>query len=213
MAEDQIQYRLEKTYASQDSPQSEYQGWPNDEIDRHWEEYEKGGSLRVDRQTAERLPYATEHVPVAGHEDEYMTGLAVFHQLHCLNAVRKSLWPSRYNSSLVEADGSVNYDAWGHIDHCIETIRRSITCQSDLSALTYNWVEGSQIIANQEILHTCRNFDLISEWAFARTFTAPMRDHVEDGKIVSYLDKPYGPEWERIKAKKPEGWNYTKNDF
>lgn len=213
MAEDQIQYRLERTYASQDSPQSEYQGWPNDEIDRLWNEYEKGGSFRIDRQTAERLPYPTEHLAVEGHEHDYVAGLAVFHQLHCLNMVRKALWPSRYNSSMLDPDGGVNYDRWSHIDHCIEVVRRCITCHSDVAALTYDWVEESQMVIHQEMLHTCRNFDLIRDWAYARTFTAPMRAHVEGGKVVSYVDKPYGPAWEKAKVKKPEGWNYTKEDF
>lgn len=61
--------------------------------------------------------------------------------------------------------------------------------------------------------HTCRNFEPIGEWAYARAFTAPIRHHNEDGRIVSYLDKPYRQEWEKVKAKKLEGWNYTKDDF
>ncbi|KAK7710880.1 hypothetical protein SLS63_012843 [Diaporthe eres] len=213
MAQDQIEYRLEKTYASQDSPHSEYQGWPNDEIDRLWAQYEKGGSFQIDREMAERLPYATEHVAVEGLEQQYMGGLAVFHQLHCLNAIRKTLYPGRYNTSLVDADGTVNFHRWNHIDHCIEVVRRCITCHSDLAALTYDWVEDSQMVLHEEMLHTCRNFDLISEWAYARSFSVPMRAHVEEGKVVSYLDKPYGPAWEKVKTKKPDGWHYTKEDL
>lgn len=40
-----------------------------------------------------------------------------------------------------------------------------------------------------------------------------MRAHVEEGKVVSYLDKPYGPAWERVKTKKPDEWHYTKEDL
>lgn len=213
MAQDQIQYRLEKTYASQDMPHSEYQGWPNDEIDRLWEEYEQGGAIAVDEQTAQKFPYPTEHVALAGHEHEHIVGLAVFHQLHCLNAVRKALWPGRYNWSMTDAYGRVIFDAWNHIDHCIEVLRRSITCQSDLTSLSYDWIEGSQLVAHEESLHTCRNFDLISEWAYARSIAPPMRAHVENGKVVSYQGMAYGPEWENAKTKEPEGWNYTKEDF
>ncbi|ROW15314.1 hypothetical protein VPNG_03062 [Cytospora leucostoma] len=209
LAADQIEYRMETTYASVDSPASKYQGWPNDEVDRLWEEYEKGNRIHIDQKMAEKLPYQTEHVPLEGYEDEYVVGLSVFHYLHCLNGIRKGFYPRRYNSSLLDEDGNVDYHKWIHIDHCIETIRRALTCQADTAAMTFDWIEDSSLVIHSEMLHTCRNFDLIRDWAYERYVPVHQRSHVENGKVVEYADKPYGPAWEKVKVVAPQGWAYT----
>ncbi|KAK7743259.1 hypothetical protein SLS53_004344 [Cytospora paraplurivora] len=213
LAADQIEYRMETTYASVDSPASQYQGWPNDENDRLWEEYEKGNRVHIDQKMAEKLPYMTEHVPLEGYEDEYVVGLSVFHYLHCLNAIRKGFYPRRYNSSLLDDDGNVDYHKWIHIDHCIETIRRALTCQADTAAMTFDWIEDSSLVIHSEMLHTCRNFDLIRDWAYERYVPVHQRSHVENGKVVEYADKPYGPAWEKVKVVAPQGWAYTGDDM
>ncbi len=89
-------------------------------------------SIRIDEEAASRLINSTEHAPVAGSESDYIVGLDVFHQLHCLvcpvaavngcgsadkdqNMIRQSIYPRRYNSSIVRADGSIDYLAWAHL--------------------------------------------------------------------------------------------------
>ncbi|ROW02159.1 hypothetical protein VSDG_02340 [Cytospora chrysosperma] len=213
LAADQIDYRLETTYASQDSPESDYQGWPDDEKDRLWEDYEKGNRIRIDREMAEKLPYTTVQVPLEEYKDDFLVGLSVFHDLHCLSSIRKAFYPHRYNSSLVDGDGKVDYSRWHHIDHCIETIRRALTCHADTAAMTYDWIEDSQLTSHSDILHTCRNFELIRDWAFERYVPVHQRSHVEGGKVVDYVGKPYGPDWEKIKFVVPEDWEYTEKDM
>lgn len=198
---------------SQDSPVSEYEGWPDDDKDRLWEEYEKGNRIRVDRTIAEKLPTMSEHVPLEEYKDDYVVGLSVFHNLHCLSAIRKSLYPHRYNSSLLDENGNVDYSKWIHIDHCIETMRRALTCHADTAAMTFDWIEDSQLTSHSEILHTCKNFDLIRDWAYERYVPANQRSHVEDGKVVDYNGKPYGPAWDKVKVVVPAGWAYTEKDL
>ena len=213
LAANQIEYKLETTYSSQDSPVSEYQGWPNDHSDRLWEDYEKGNRIHIDRETAGRLPHMTEHVPLDEYKDDYVVGLSVFHSLHCLSAIRKGFYPHRYNSSLLDEDGNVDYHKWNHIDHCIENLRRALTCHADTSAMTYDWVEASSLVLHSETLHTCRDFDLIRDWAYERYVPAAQRSHVENGMVVSYNDKPYGPAWEKVKVVVPDDWAYTEKDL
>lgn len=40
LAEDAIEYRIETTYASEDYPDSAYQGWPTAEKDKLWNKFE-----------------------------------------------------------------------------------------------------------------------------------------------------------------------------
>ena len=43
-----------------------------------------GTSIRIDEEQHSHLINKTEHVPVLGMEEDYILGLDVFHQLHCL---------------------------------------------------------------------------------------------------------------------------------
>ena len=53
------------------------------------------GITRIDGAMAAQLPNRTTRIP--GDEDGYVVGLDVFHQLHCVNMLRKSLYPDRYD--------------------------------------------------------------------------------------------------------------------
>jgi hypothetical protein len=44
----------------------------------------EGISVHIDADSQALIPGKSEHVPHPGFENEYMIGLDVFHQLHCL---------------------------------------------------------------------------------------------------------------------------------
>ena len=51
-----------------------------------------------------------------------------------------------------------------HIAHCIDSIRQSLMCMSDISVIVWQWDIHDQVskpVGN--IAHTCRNFDAIRE--------------------------------------------------
>ncbi|KAL9117478.1 MAG: hypothetical protein Q9187_005986 [Circinaria calcarea] len=52
------------------------------------------GVSQIPYDQARQLPNATERIP--GTTEQYVIELDVFHQLHCLNAIRKTLYPERY---------------------------------------------------------------------------------------------------------------------
>lgn len=213
LAGDAIEYRVETTYASEDYPDSEYQGWPTDEKDKLWDQYEKGNYLWIDRPTAAKLPFETEHAPTEEHMGDYVVGLSVFHVLHCLSVLRRNLYPHRYNVSLINPDGTVDYHKWHHVDHCLETVRRDILCHADTSATTWEWIEGSQMSIRAETLHVCRNFDVISQWAYDRHVEGNQRTHVENGRVVDYSGQPPSAEWDKIQVQPPADWAYTVDDM
>lgn len=251
---------------------SPYRGWPDDEKDRMWQdmyssEYKprpevqtgkqvadntlEGMAIRIAEDSARKLINSTEHAPISGFEKEYVVGLDVFHQLHCLvsrlllsddirlrmqNQLRKNIYPKRYNSSIIREDGSIDFLAWSHLgkllyrskidlqeayiierlDHCIETIRESLTCSADVSAIPYRWNPRTKI-AEPDIrsIHMCRNFTKIRDWAFDRFL--PMtskRMHVENGTVVDYSGVGRHPE--EVVAQElanPDNWNKTTQDL
>jgi hypothetical protein len=52
-------------------------------------------------------------------------GLAVFHQLHCLDAIRHGYYAA------VDGTEPVHFAKPGHIRHCIDYLRQSIMCNAD----------------------------------------------------------------------------------
>lgn len=53
-----------------------------------------------------------------------------------------------------------------HLDHCINNIRESLTCNADLTPITYHWNEGWQVSnIDFNVVHTCVSWDAIQAWA------------------------------------------------
>lgn len=109
-----------------------YQGWPSDEIDRQWEDSYSGlwpncpsrnrtepntaGMLStIDAKTAGLLPENTERLPLEGREDEFVVTLDIFHQMHCLDIIRMSLYRDRYDKHIYFPNGTVDYCKWLHV--------------------------------------------------------------------------------------------------
>ncbi|KAK0652623.1 tat pathway signal sequence [Cercophora newfieldiana] len=195
--------------------ESPYQGWPNDEKDELWQElYHHGVTLRISADEHKSLVNQTIRVPIAGYENDYFGGLDVFHQLHCLNQIRMGYYPRRYNTSMTNPDGTVSYDQWLHIDHCIESLRQSIMCHSDIGFNTFKWLDDKKITQPMlNDMHMCRNFDKIREWAFDRYVSLDnRRAHVENGVLVDYSS--WGPDPDSLlEGVVPKGWNYTVDDL
>lgn len=166
IATDYVEYRAEVMYDGVDkrNPMSEYQGWPTREKDALWDRF-NGAMFRISHHEAEALPHKTLPVaaPASLAKDEYLVGVTFTHALHCLNQLRKVTYPRHYNSSLVDADGKVNYFKWWHTDHCVEVLRRYVTCHADTTPYTFDWVEGARISVHPGTVHTCRNFDRVMD--------------------------------------------------
>ena len=75
-----------------------------------------------------------------------------------------------------------------HIDHCIDSIRQSLMCASNITPLPYAWfTEYETVLPVTNVLRTCRDFDVLREWARERqSFTFNFTIHVDDplGNVV-----------------------------
>ncbi|THH30884.1 hypothetical protein EUX98_g3329 [Antrodiella citrinella] len=110
-----------------------YQGEPSDEVDKAWEDlYNSFGLSQIPKAQARLLPNKT--LPILGDEENYAVGLAVFHQLHCLNSLRKGLNPEYYRDPVTGAISNIAQEDWPeHASHCVDNIRQSLMCASDIS--------------------------------------------------------------------------------
>ncbi|KAF2261377.1 hypothetical protein CC78DRAFT_356142 [Lojkania enalia] len=140
-------------------------GVPNDDTDMAWEDLYKAGISRVPKSDATKLVNWT--VPIPGDQDHYIVMLDVFHQLHCLNIIRRALYPERYHMQMWDGHHLRPIDN-EHLEHCVDSIRQLITCHSDISTHYWRWEDwhkhpGSRVYS--QTTHTCRNFEKIQEWA------------------------------------------------
>ncbi|KAJ3564190.1 hypothetical protein NP233_g8452 [Leucocoprinus birnbaumii] len=83
--------------------------------------------------------------------------LDIFHQLHCLDTIRKAYYPQDYDEQIIVSS---------HVIHCINAIRQSLMCMVDVSKVSWVWDEQTDaLVESQSNFHTCRDFEKIKQWA------------------------------------------------
>jgi len=145
-----------------DYPEGEprYFGPPNPEIDNAWHELLYASAVDLPEEEAQTIKDFTWEEPQGGL---YRTGLDVFHVLHCLDFVRRSLDTDYYKPT------DVNRLYFMHRDHCLDYIRQSIMCHADATPVRLEWRKESHfLIPKFDGYHTCRNFELLHQWSKER---------------------------------------------
>ncbi|KAH6659513.1 hypothetical protein BKA67DRAFT_652743 [Truncatella angustata] len=104
-------------------------------------------------------------------------GLSVFHQLHCLGALRKFIWMLMYDEVDREAmlqtwpenvtnpayDQAIN-GMW-HYAHCLDYLRQGVQCSADLSLEFVSQSTGRAVVDGLDYPHECANWDEIWEYS------------------------------------------------
>ncbi|OAA36249.1 hypothetical protein NOR_07594 [Metarhizium rileyi] len=105
-------------------------------------------------------------------------GLSVFHQLHCLGALRNFMWELMYdrvdreallatwpaNASAPTYDQAIN-GMW-HYAHCFDYLRQGIQCSGDTSLEFVHGATGKAVVDGLAYPHVCKNWDAL--WTYAK---------------------------------------------
>ncbi|KDQ29973.1 hypothetical protein PLEOSDRAFT_1037801, partial [Pleurotus ostreatus PC15] len=154
-----VSYRYHRFFNGFGRNVSPFQVPPSKELDELWEDLYNFGISRIPKSQAKLLPNATEAIP--GDEEHYAIELDVFHQLHCLNRIRKTIYSDHYPDMRISLPGNEI-----HMSHCLDSIRQSLMCSSDVSLIVWRWdEEAGQSFPRGDVVHRCRDFDRIKEWA------------------------------------------------
>jgi len=70
----------------------------------------------------------------------YMGTLELFHQVHCLDMLRRAVHRDYY-----VALGRHSHVSDTHLDHWVEITRQTLMCNPDLDLITFHWVEGNPV--------------------------------------------------------------------
>jgi hypothetical protein len=99
-------------------------------------------------------------------------------------------------------------------DHCIESLRQSLTCNSDVTANGFDWRDDIKYMMPRiNTVHKCRNFDKIKEWAFERFVPLNnLQSNVEPTGLVDWSKTYPNPEDPENLEQHPE-FRYTVDDM
>jgi hypothetical protein len=101
---------------------------------------------------------------------EYLAQVEVFHQIHCLNELRKEIFYDYYYNAQPDDIHRA------HKAHCIHIILQSLMCIADVGIIQHNWVHNRKLMEPQtrpfpdfSTEKTCRDFEAILEWATSQS--------------------------------------------
>lgn len=180
-AESVIEYKQIVFTASTALDRSPYQGSSNG-INKAWEDlYNEFGISQISASLAAQLPNAT----MRNHNDpsKFIVQLDVFHQLHCLNLLRKLVYPAVFP----EHQPHATEDSVDHLEHCYDQLRQSLMCHSDLATIYWQWEpDERRSYGNLKTTHTCKDFGKVRQWALENRLQGNMDMYaeVEDAPIV-----------------------------
>ncbi|OQV07284.1 hypothetical protein CLAIMM_11739 [Cladophialophora immunda] len=127
--------------------------------------YQYSGPSIVSAEENALLPQKTSNIK--GHPDKHVMILEVFHELHCLDRIRQSLYPETFGW-VTYPDGTKDTKKMGHLEHCVDLLRQTIMCVGDTSVGIFQRQEDGSLKADSDVLRVCRSFEKIHEWAAGR---------------------------------------------
>ena len=96
----------------------------------------------------------------------YFAQVEVFHQIHCLNELRKEMFPDYYYNSSLPDDQRLS-----HKSHCIHLLLQALMCSADVGIITHNWVHSEKLthpktrpFPDFNVVKKCRDFDALLSW-------------------------------------------------
>lgn len=138
-------------------------------------------NTRLPKQEMDRMNRTS--ILLNDEEGGYFVTLDVFHQLHCLNEIRKQIYRDHYPTQHSQSE------QLEHADHCVDMLRQVLMCHGDVSIQTYEWIDDYRWPWPRfHTEHECRNWDAITEWAGQRyigSIIGPIFTHPTLGTFYS----------------------------
>lgn len=99
-------------------------------------------------------------------QDAYAGRVDVFHQIHCLDTLRREVYFEHYYGSVYP--GGFNQTSKMHrlhTSHCIEYLLQRVLCQATSDVYTHMWTDGVEHpFPDFSVDHKCRDFESLKDW-------------------------------------------------
>jgi len=142
-----------------------YRQDPSPEVDEAWDMLIQAHTIVVNSSVIAAIgkdPTKTVRYPeeFGLGPDAYIAQFDVFHQIHCLDMMRRATNPEYYMK-----DQPITHQYNMHNTHCAHLLLQNLMCTANVDIYTYNWVQGqSKPFPDFNMYHKCRDFDAILDW-------------------------------------------------
>ncbi|KAH8889431.1 hypothetical protein GQ53DRAFT_869817 [Thozetella sp. PMI_491] len=151
---------------SHNTPPSVYRQSPSSDVDAAWEYIHKNGRIFLITEDEVRRLGKDPEIAVAAPEkwqhgeERYFAMTQAQHDLHCLNMVRKAMYPDAY------FDGAMEWPVEQHFLHCLHSLVQSLQCKASVDVYLASWVEGQDFpVVDFNVSRKCLNYDHdMNEW-------------------------------------------------
>ncbi|KAE8441798.1 hypothetical protein EG329_004311 [Mollisiaceae sp. DMI_Dod_QoI] len=139
------------------------------EVDKAWDElglFFKPMIVSEDVGVRSGIPPGNAKLPLK-NGGGFIAMVQVFHQLHCLNLLRKAAWFNYdYYSNIGEHEFANSPEVLQmHVGHCFDFLRQQLMCTADVGLVSFVWVEGQPgPVADFSTKHRCKDFEAIKQW-------------------------------------------------
>ncbi|KAL5430551.1 hypothetical protein PMIN05_010143 [Paraphaeosphaeria minitans] len=162
-----LQHRIKTHHAEHGVKNSDYQGVPSNVTAAAWTALLQPFFFNA---SASGLSAASVSPADAVRDKQsgYLASLGVYHELHCLNQLRNLLYLGTGPAAL--SSEQITY-YHSHLDHCIEAIRLSSTCNADLSLYTFTWPREEDFTfldAHSKTPRKCVDWGQVEKWSMER---------------------------------------------
>lgn len=163
----QVDARL---YPNFSDPTAIFASPPSPEVDTAWNRIEDNMILGITREDVMRVgkdpETAVKMNPDWGVEgDLYLAEVEVFHQIHCLNSLRKALIFNYdyYYGEMYGFEAPQFFES--HLRHCTSLLLQVLQCHADTEVITHVWHEDQpQPFPDFGINKQCKDFDALLRW-------------------------------------------------
>ncbi|KAG9195014.1 hypothetical protein G6011_00134 [Alternaria panax] len=142
---------------------------PGPEVDQAWRRISNERPIAISRE--EVIAIGKDPDQAVKYPDDFALGGAyaaridVFHQIHCLDALRREAYFDHYYGNKYSDYNSTTKLHKAHLSHCIYYLLQNIMCQANTDVYTHVWTDTVvQPFPDFQINHRCKNFDAILDW-------------------------------------------------
>jgi hypothetical protein len=142
-------------------PGAQYVGRPSPELDAAWDDLIGTRYLAFTDQQKSSFDIKISR---SDEDGLYRAGPDVFHSLHCVDKLRRTI--DGYLYQMPDQVDETHQNIL-HIEHCLDFLRQLVGCSSDLTPIPLVYSIGAGFpIPDFEQVHTCRSFESIRQWAY-----------------------------------------------
>lgn len=97
--------------------------------------------------------------------DAYIGRIDVFHQIHCLDWLRREANFDHYYGRKWPPGTTASDMHRTHVSHCIYLLLQNLMCNANVDIYTHYWADAQlNAFPDFSVNHKCRDFDAILEW-------------------------------------------------